>query len=237
MDKTERFNKAYNYLKYIGKVKKQEDVADAMKSTRSNVSRALNGDPAVLTESFLQRFSRAYSEFNSNWVVYGEGEMLKGGDLVDQMTKRWAKKLGASKEDNSEDAGPRIPLVEQNAVAGWGNSAVAIAETDIKEYYIIPKFRHLQVDFMIEVTGDSMQPSYHSGDVVACRIIRSSYIQWNRCHVIATRDQGILIKRLQPSEKPEHIQAVSDNPRYPPFDVPLSDVESLAMVVGSIHVD
>lgn len=219
------------YCKVVGMpVTSFEKCIGAKNGYVNSISKGIGAD-------YLNKIVVNFPNLNIDWLLTGNGEMLKGGDLVDQMTKRWAKKFGASKEDNSEDAGPRIPLVEQNAVAGWGNSAVAIAETDIKEYYIIPKFRHLQVDFMIEVTGDSMQPSYHSGDVVACRIIRSSYIQWNRCHVIATRDQGILIKRLQPSEKPEHIQAVSDNPRYPPFDVPLSDVESLAMVVGSIHVD
>ena len=77
MDRKERFEKAYNYLKFKGVIKKQEDVAKAMGATRANVSLALNGNPAVLTDNFLMRFTKAYSgTFNFDWLISGEGEML-----------------------------------------------------------------------------------------------------------------------------------------------------------------
>lgn len=77
MDKKERFEKAYNYLKFKGVIKKQEDVAKAMGATRANVSLALNGNPAVLTDNFLMRFTKAYSGiFNFDWLISGDGEML-----------------------------------------------------------------------------------------------------------------------------------------------------------------
>jgi hypothetical protein len=77
MDKKERFERAYNYLKFQGIIKKQEDVAKAMSATRSNVSLALNGNPIVLTDNFLMRFAKAFPGiFNYDWLLSGDGEML-----------------------------------------------------------------------------------------------------------------------------------------------------------------
>lgn len=76
MDKTERLNKAYNYLKFEGVIKKQNDVADAMKASRTNVSQALNGNENVLTDSFLTRFAGAFKQISLNWLLYEQGQML-----------------------------------------------------------------------------------------------------------------------------------------------------------------
>lgn len=77
MDRKERFEKAYNYLKFQGIIKKQDDVAKTMGATRANVSLALNGNPAVLTDNFLMRFAKAYpGMFNFDWLLSGDGEML-----------------------------------------------------------------------------------------------------------------------------------------------------------------
>lgn len=76
MNKQERFNKAYNFLKYEGVIKKQDDVAKAMGATQSNVSGALNGRESVLTDNFLTRFARAFKQISINWLLDEEGPML-----------------------------------------------------------------------------------------------------------------------------------------------------------------
>lgn len=65
----------------------------------------------------------------------------------------------------------------------------------------------------------------------------AAVIQWNKCHLIASREQGLLVKRLLESERPDCFKAVSDNRDYPPFDIPKDDICGLARVVGSIHLD
>ena len=76
MNKRERFNKAYSFLKYEGVIKKQDDVAKAMKATQSNVSGALNGREGVLTDSFLTRFATAFKQISLDWLLNEEGDML-----------------------------------------------------------------------------------------------------------------------------------------------------------------
>lgn len=131
-----------------------------------------------------------------------------------------------------------IPLVTAGVAAGFGSADFNIAEADISDFYVIPKFRHIHVDFIVEVHGTSMQPHYHPGDAIACSILRDSrFIQWNKCHVIATREQGLLVKRLMPAGDDDHIRAVSDNPDFPPFDIPRDEITGLALVIGGVFLE
>lgn len=75
MDKTERFKKAYEFLRYEGVIKTQGDVAKAMKAGRTNISLALKGDESYLTDKFLTRFATAFKQISLNWLLYEEGQM------------------------------------------------------------------------------------------------------------------------------------------------------------------
>jgi len=118
------------------------------------------------------------------------------------------------------------------------NGKTAIEERDVKDYYVIPKFQHKKVDFMIEVEGSSMYPKYSSGDVVACRVIKErNFIQWNKTHVVATKNQGIIIKRIKKGDCDENLLMVSDNKDYDPFFVPIDEIVGLAIVVGVVRLE
>lgn len=172
---------------------------------------------------------------NPSWLLTGQGDMLVKNDVQQNVeTKREAI---PAMEGIPSDIAP-IPLVTEHAAAGFGNDCFSIQENDVKDYYIIPKFRFNHVDFMIEVSGISMYPHFKSGDVIACTILHETkYIQWNRCHVIATRDQGILVKRIMPSEKEGCFKIVSENKDFPPFDLPKEDITGLALVVGCVSLE
>ena len=77
MDKKERLNQAYNYLKYKGIIRSQSDLAEKMNASQPNISAALSGVPRVLTSRFLRRFNEAVENiFSLDWLLTGEGEML-----------------------------------------------------------------------------------------------------------------------------------------------------------------
>ena len=134
------------------------------------------------------------------------------------------------------DEGNGTPLVEIEAVGGFGNDNFSISKEDIIERYIIPDFDH--ASFMIRVRGDSMSPRYNSGDLVACKILRESqFIQWNEVHVIATKEQGILIKRLRKGSNEKTLLAVSENVDYSPFEIPRDEITGIAFVLGGIRLE
>lgn len=76
MDKKERFKKAFSFLKYENVIKTQDDVAQKMGASRSNISSALNGKESVLTDNFLIRFASAFKQISLEWLLNEEGNML-----------------------------------------------------------------------------------------------------------------------------------------------------------------
>ena len=164
-------------------------------------------------------------DINPDWLLTGKGEMLR------MSAKEPTQSISTS-------TCKRIPLIAEIALNGFKNEKFNIQEADVKEYYIIPKFKHQAIDFMIEVSGSGMYPKYNSGDVVACTIIRESkFIQWNKSHVIATKEQGVLIKRVKKSTNDNSILAVSDNESYEPFEIPKNEITGIAIVVGVIRLE
>lgn len=82
-ERTQRFNEAYDYLIWRHVIRKQGDLGKIMGTSRTNISAALNGNPKVLTESFMRRFYLQFQQyFNLDWLLYGEGEMLKDSTSV-----------------------------------------------------------------------------------------------------------------------------------------------------------
>jgi len=180
-----------------------------------------------LSDNFIAKIIATYPEINIYWLLTGEGNML----TVDNYAK-------ISGTGDNIDSKHKIPLVNIEAIGGPGNFESNISNINIKELYIIPKFKDRKVDFMIEVYGESMYPNYNSGDIVACRIIKESkVIQWNRVYVIGTIDNGILIKRIKQAKDNNYLLMVSDNKDYDPFLLPKNEITGIALVVGSIRLD
>ena len=74
-------------------------------------------------------------------------------------------------------------------------------------------------DFAIQVTGDSMSPDYPSGcHVFIKKVDESIFIEWGKVYVLDTAN-GIVIKRIEPTDDDEVIQCVSLNPKYAPYKI------------------
>lgn len=161
----------------------------------------------------IEKILRAYPVLSADWLITGEGEMYK-------------------KEDEHEVKS--VPLVPIDAIAGHG--LPVFGDLSYDDYYVVREFR--ECDFLVRVKGDSMSPKFTGGDIVACKKVENMiFFQWGRVYVIYTQSQGVMIKRVQPSEKPDCIKCVSDNEKYAPFDVPTDDIVALALVNGSISLE
>ena len=169
----------------------------------------------------LLKIAQLYPDINIAWLMVGEklgGPMLK---------LREERKPSSPKEHY-------LPLIPFEAVAGPGDPVYE--DERVEAHYSVSEFK--DCDFMIRVKGDSMAPHFTGGDLLACkRVTDAFFIQWNRCYVVYTRSQGCMVKRIQPSEKEGWIKCVSDNSKYAPFDVPMDDIVSIALVNGSISLE
>lgn len=155
---------------------------------------------------------------SSRWILTGDGDMCASEPIITGERKH----LG-------------IPLLPVDAVAGvLSGNDVQVMDYDC-EYFDVPTFKG--AEFLIRVTGDSMQPKYYSGDIVACkRLPIDTFFQWNRVYVIGS-EQGVILKRVHQGSDAEHITLVSENTDYAPFELPLNKVHSIALVVGVVRAE
>lgn len=146
--------------------------------------------------------------------------------------------VGKTYEPSRTDSATKgIPLIPQSAMAGPfdGNDSKWMPYDC--EMYRIPAFDALKADFIIRVDGDSMEPTYMPGDLVACKKVplNDIWFQWGKAYVIGTV-QGALVKRLRKSDRDDCVKVVSDNSAYEPFDLPIAEIHTLALAIGLVRV-
>lgn len=185
---------------------------------------------------WITRIVENYPHYNANWMLTGNGNMLLRDEVIQfqESPAPYYKKSSSNKKTGISKI-TNIPLVEISTIENLNDLNFYINKEEVIEYFQIPKFRNKKVDFMIEIADDSMTPRYKTGDIVACSIIKDSkFIQWNKPHLIVTKEQGILIKRLKQSKLPDCMHVISDNTNYEPFDIPIQEITGIALIVGGI---
>ena len=171
-------------------------------------------------QDILEKIVRCF-DVNSDWLLTGRGTMFKKDDFP---------KATPSNQPNNA-----IPLIPLSAMAGALTDETSILEYEC-ERYTVPAFKG--ADFLIPIKGNSMYPTYLSGDIVACQKIplKSLFFQWNKPYVLDTK-QGALIKRIKPGSDKDHVLIVSDNNEYDPFELPCSEINAVALVLGLIRME
>lgn len=170
---------------------------------------------------------------SAQWLLTGEGDMFENNyQTKSEENAHESEKNIAHPARNPQEG---IPLIPFSAMAGALTGEQTALEYEC-ERYVVPAFKG--ADFLMQIKGISMQPTYISGDIVACQKVpmTSIFFQWNKPYVIDTK-QGPLVKRIKPGSDKEHITLISDNTDYDPFELPLEEVNAVALVVGLIRLE
>lgn len=199
---------------------------------KTGISRGTLESNTGITEETVAKLIATYPKINITWLFSGNGIMYsdsneKNYNVVEEQQEFYGKK--------SDIPGTGIPLIEADAFAGSFSGDIQILESQC-ERYVVPLFNG--ADFLIPVKGNSMYPKYNSGDIVACKRLKSwSFFQWGKCYVIYT-DQGTLIKRIMEGKDDEHVLIVSENEsKYKPFQLHRSEIKDVAIVMGVIRLE
>lgn len=196
----------------------------------SGVTRGILTQNNGINEENLARFLAYANDINPEWLLTGEGDMLKTKRSAASDSTLHESKI-AKKEIISQETRPRIPF---DAAAGSLSGALgSVLGNNCERIPLIPTFP--RYDFTIVARGESMEPQYMSGDELACLFIKEeSFIQWGRAHVLDTA-QGIVVKRIY--DNGPSITCKSNNPAYPDFDIPKTDIYRIALVVGYLRIE
>ncbi len=165
---------------------------------------------------------------SAEWLLTGRGEMTIS-------EKEDKKNLPKATRTTKPSKG--IPLIPLDAVAGFpatDNEGVYMEDCD---RYSIPEFEAKGANFLIRVSGDSMNPLYNNGDIIACRKIESIlFFQWGSIYVLDT-SQGVLVKYIEECESNDDcVLCVSENTRFKPFRLPKDDIRSLSTIIGLVRL-
>ena len=212
--KTQSVNDILDRLKSALSLNSDQDLANALQVSKAAVSNWRKRNSLD--------YDRVFSiceHINLDWLLTGHGLMTESDDSTVHIN-----------QSSKEETRPRIPF--EAAAGSLSIISQSVSEENCERFPIIKSFP--DYDFTIMVKGDSMDPEFHSGDEVACRLVESpSFIQWGRPHVLDT-NQGIVLKRIY--NRKDTILCRSDNQFYEDFEIPKEDIYRIALVVGSMRL-
>ena len=209
----------------------------------SNISKSEFGRRIGVSSAYVSSIRRSidkdkiksiasnYPSLNIDWLLYGEGEMLKKPSNTVEPSK-----VFPLKSDKQSAHLQRIPLYELTATAGL----VAIFQDAVPvpdDYISVPGLP--PVDGAIFVRGDSMTPVLKSGDIIIYKKMELSEdsILWGQIYLLSYSNESdcfTVVKYLRHSEKTGYVRLVSENSFYDPLEIPASSITALALVKASI---
>lgn len=217
MNRNERLQEAYGYLRSKGVVHTQKDLAQLMGTTAPNISSALKGVESVLTDKFLRRLNKACgSLFNESWLLSGDGDML----------------ARPNEPRISYDHG--VPYFNVDFIGGF--DLVLNDQTKNPEYYI-DFAEYNNADCWCNVMGHSMEPEISQGDMIALKELKDwrTYLPSGEIYGIVTTEHRT-IKKITPSEREGYLRLIPCNPS-PEFvaqEIPVTIVERVYRVLGCV---
>ncbi|MXO07111.1 peptidase S24 [Flavobacterium sp. HBTb2-11-1] len=175
-----------------------------------------------------------YPEINSEWLLTGNGPMIKE-DNTSVMIMKNDRKTADAIHVNQE-----IPLYDLEAVAGLRelfNSGEPQRVLDTIKIPNLPK-----CDGAISVTGDSMYPLLKSGDIVLYKETEFENIFFGEMYLLSVKlndwEEYITVKYVQKSDQgSEYVKLVSQNSHHQPKDIHISKISALALIKASIRIN
>ena len=125
--------------------------------------------------NIIQKIVNKFPDINLNWLITGEGEMLKSTYNVAENTASTA----VSKSIETYPAKQTRPRIPYTAAAGSLTTALEGVKPEQCEQ--IPRINAFpDYDFTIIIKGNSMEPKYEGGDEVACKRIDNTCFKIGR---------------------------------------------------------
>lgn len=194
------------------------------------VSRGTLESKTGITEDVVTKFFATYPEVSIEWLMTGEGEMLKNSPSYKEKNK---KSIDKEEKVPEVSYNPAIgkPYYDVDFLGGFneiGNSQVTIPTNNI----VIQGFE--KADFWCNVTGHSMEPKINHGDIIALHKCTLEDIQYGEIYAVVL-DTLRTIKILRRSSDPKKLRFVPINTTdYDEQEYPVERIMNVFEVIGSI---
>lgn len=183
--------------------------AKAIGVHRQSVNRILQGEGEAtisMLEAVIENF-----QVSPVYLMTGEGEIF---------------------QDLGNDFEPTIAYVPYKAFAGYSHQFQEDAFIGKLQYFSLPDSRFNDGTFRcFEINGDSMLPTFLSGDKVVCSLVYNVYyeqlIKSNHHYVVVTNEDVLLKRVVNDIKENKSIQLVSDNHTYPTLNCPIEQIKEV----------
>lgn len=195
-----------------------------------------------MKNSSKKLISSRYPELNMDWLIKGEGEMLKSqNNTINSSGNNSANAINgnASVISNTKER-VKIPFYDDIATIGGTNSMIADVADRGNIEYIDTGDWFQEATSAIRHYGDSMI-EYPSGSILALkRVHDESLLIWGRNYCVETSEFRIT-KRLQDGGEDFILAYSSNTDTYPdgtlihsPIKIPKSSVRHIDLVLGCV---
>lgn len=230
----------YNYARGVHGVKTYGEFANMIGVKQETLSRWLSGKQAI-PESRLHKINNLFGDvFSTDWLLTGEGEMLKQDAQADKTDAQ----VAATPKTTTTTARKRIPLyADVTSIGGFNDS---IAEVDSTEHQVAEWID--AGDWFPEATaairhyGDSMV-EYPAGSILVLKRVLDMRLLLNGRNYVIETSEFRVTKQLQYDAGNDYLTAYSTNlETYPdgrlvhsPIRIPLETIRHIDLIVGCVQ--
>ena len=256
-----RIVEAIHYLIKQGNYKNQEEIANEIGCTPSNLSGFKKGRDGVLTENMLIRFAQTFrSTINKDWVLFGDGEMIiKSADDIQKastvVNQAWANNSPNAMVNAAYNGNITVADSENTNQNIYGDSP----DDERKWCPVVPASMAKQGNFDIMghiskqmggtferlysgtacldiwhyVTDNDLYPFYQKGDCLGLKAYEPGdhRIKTGNVYVIDTKRDGLIFRRFRLLENGDFESYTFNDSDPQIFVIPKEDVIRVFSVV------
>jgi phage repressor protein C with HTH and peptisase S24 domain len=193
------------------------------------VARGYFSNVKTLGSDRILRIHTKYPELNIEWLVTGNGEMIKNAE-------REQKTIEISESAISETKRKGALIYDIDATCGLNGRDIEFTDEKVIGSIDAPEIN--PDSKIIFATGDSMQPLIASGDRVVIRKIESwDYFNYGQVYLIITNEYRFIKRvRRHPKDADNLILLRSENPDYDDIDLPKREIIHLFIVENILSI-
>jgi transcriptional regulator len=192
----------------------------------------------ALSSDVLAKIIAKYPEISSEWLLTGNGEMLKSEGATEVIKTPRVEIIEPIKvegrslmpkvvvvDDRDND---RIPLVSIKAQAGYLKGYDDSNYIEELPTYSVPDMRNGTYR-MFQVSGFSMYPTLQDGSYVIGKFVENwEWLSDNRVCVVVTERDGVIVKRVTNRAREKgFLYCKSDNRDYKHITVRVEDIREI----------
>lgn len=192
----------------------------------------------ALSSDVLAKIIAKYPEISSEWLLTGNGEMLKSEGATEVIKTPRVEIIEPIKVEGrslmpkvvvvDDDDNDRIPLVSVKAQAGYLEGYDDSNYIEELPTYSLPEMRNGTYR-MFQVSGFSMYPTLQDGSYVIGKFVEDwEWLGDNKVCVVVTERDGVIVKRVTNRAREKgFLYCKSDNRDYKHIKVMLEDIKEI----------